>query len=299
MPAADIADARKFEVPGQIAILEGNGNLSKVELTSALHSAELYLHGAQLTHFQKRGDKPLLFLSQFSRFAEGQPIRGGIPVIFPWFGAREGEPMHGFARTQHWQIQETQTLPGGGARLRMTLPESPERACFVPFDAEYVITLDESIHLQMQIANRSPDQEFGFELCFHTYFAVGDIRAISISGLRGLSYVDKVDNITQKREAEEKLVISQEVDRVYFDAPRPVEIIDSALERRILIEKEGALSTVVWNPWALKAQQMPDLGNEEYKQMVCVESGNVGKNRVVLGPQEFSTVKVKISSLPL
>ena len=296
MAAADISYAKKFEVPGQITFLDGNGNLSKVELSSSLHSAELYLHGAQLTHFEKRGDKPLLFLSQFSRFAEGQPIRGGVPVIFPWFGAREGEPTHGFARTQNWELQEAARLGAGGARLKLTLPESPERACFSPFSADYTMMLDDAIRLEMRIANKSPDQEFSFELCFHTYFFVGDVRAVSLAGLRGLSYLDKCENSGIKVEQEEVLRISQEVDRVYFDAPGPVEILDSLLDRRIVIAKESSLSTVVWNPWKGKAQQMPDLGNDEYLQMVCVESGNVGKNRVVLAPGESSTMKVRISS---
>jgi D-hexose-6-phosphate mutarotase len=53
---------------------------------------------------------------------------------------------------------------------------------------------------------------------------------------------------------------------------------------------------VVWNPWIAKSQQMPDFGNEEYKQMLCVESGNVAKNRIVLPPGRSSVLKVRLSS---
>ena len=85
--------AKKLKTPegtGGVIFTEGNGELSKLEINTAWSRAELYLHGAHLTHFQKKDEPPVLFMSQLSRFQQGTPIRGGIPVIFPWFGAREG-----------------------------------------------------------------------------------------------------------------------------------------------------------------------------------------------------------------
>jgi len=78
-----------------------------------------------------------------------------------------------------------------------------------------------------------------------------------------------------------------------------VEILDPSLSRRIRIEKTGSASTVVWNPWGIKAQQMPDFGNEEYKQMICVESGNVANNKVTLAPGLTASLKVILSSARL
>ena len=90
---------RKYEIPGRIAIVNGNGGLPKINATSNASAAEIYLHGAHVTGFQKNGGPPLLFLSAKSWFAPGKPVRGGVPICFPWFGGREGEPAHGFART--------------------------------------------------------------------------------------------------------------------------------------------------------------------------------------------------------
>src|SRR5688572_10251740 len=98
--------------------MEGNGTLPKIEVTTAWSTAEIYLHGAQVTHFQKSGEEPLLFCSQLSRFETGAAIRGGIPIILPWFGPREGQPAHGFARNVQWDLNETTALPEGGATLR-------------------------------------------------------------------------------------------------------------------------------------------------------------------------------------
>jgi len=93
---------KNLEIPGRVIFTEGSGELPMLEINTAWSRAELYLHGAHLTHFQLKDQPPLLFMSQLSCFKEGAPIRGGIPVIFPWFGSREGEPTHGFARTQVW-----------------------------------------------------------------------------------------------------------------------------------------------------------------------------------------------------
>lgn len=85
MVSTDIPDRlKRFEIPGRVTLLEGNGEMPKIEVTTDWSTAEIYLHGAHVTDFQKKGDAPLLFTSQFSRFKQGQAIRGGIPVIFPW-----------------------------------------------------------------------------------------------------------------------------------------------------------------------------------------------------------------------
>src|SRR6266571_3314030 len=221
---------KRFEIPGRVTFLEGNGEMTKIEVITDWSTAEIYLHGAHVTDFQKKGEAPLLFTSQFSRFARGQPIRGGIPVIFP---------------------------------------------------------------------NASADQSFCFESCLHTYLAVGDIDSVGISGLKGAAYLDKVENVWDKVDTTDALKISGEVDRVYHDTTAAVEILDSLLRRKLRVEKSGSASTVVWNPGPAKAQQMPDFGNEEYRQMVCVESGNVAKNKTVLPPGRSSVLKVTLSSAAL
>ena len=116
-------------------------------------------------------------------------------------------------------------------------------------------------------------------------------------GLRGTNYLDKVENFVQKTEGAEALKIEGEVDRVYFNTHHTVEIDDPSLRRTLRIAKAGSASTVVWNPWVAKAQQMPDFGNEEYLRMVCVESGNVGPNRLTLGPGRTATMAVTIESV--
>ena len=300
MANADIPEPlRRLEIPGRATLVEGNGDLPRIEVTSRHSKAEIYLHGAHVTDFQKKGEPSLLFMSQCSRFAADQPIRGGVPVIFPWFGPREGGPAHGFARLASWNLNEVTTLPDGGVALRFGFPASALSTMGPPFAAYYVVTVTDRLRLDLHVVNTSPDQPLSFENCLHTYFTVGDIDAVRVRGLKGCGYLDKVDNFARKTETAAALAVTGETDRVYLDITGPVEIHDPGLRRRILIEKSGSASTVVWNPWIAKAQQMSDFGNDEYRRMICVESGNLADNRVTLPPGATSTLSVTLSSAPL
>jgi D-hexose-6-phosphate mutarotase len=286
----------KPEVLGRVTFLDGQGELPMLEISTAWSTAEIYLHGAHVTQFRKKNEPPLLFLSQCSRFTEGQPIRGGIPVVFPWFGPREGLAQHGFARVKTWDLKEFAPAPDGSVSVRFRLPDCPEASAFPPFTADYIVTVSQSLTLQLIVTNQSKDAEFTFENCLHSYFEVGDVTAISIKGLNGLRYLDKVAGFVEKTEANDALRIASEVDRAYLDTTGTVEIFDPRLGRKICVEKQGSASTVVWNPGIAKARQMPDFGDEEYERMVCVESGNVASNGISLPPGGSSTLTVKLSS---
>ena len=289
----------QLEIPGRVTFQDGQGELPTVELRTPWSEAEIYLHGAHVTHFQKQAEPPLLFLSKMSRFEAGAPIRGGVPVIFPWFGPRAGQPAHGFARLQDWELKEITLAVDGTTGLRFRLPDGPKGGGYPPFTADYTVTVGEQLVLQLSISSRAPDQELTFEACLHTYFAVGDITAVEITGLRGADYLDTLEQFARKVDADDAIRIAAEVDRVYVDTPATVEIVDQAFRRRIRVAKEGSRSTVVWNPWVAKAQRLADFGNDEYLQMVCVESGNIGPDKITLAPGQTSTLQVTLSSAPL
>src|SRR5437870_8662541 len=285
--------------PGKVTFLDGRGELPMIEVSTVWSTAEIYLQGAHVTHFRKKNEPPLLFLSQCSRFAEGQPIRGGVPVVFPWFGPREGLGQHGFARLKAWELKEFAPAPNGSFSVRFRLPDCPEASAFPSFTADYVVTVSETLKLELAVTNTSTADEFVFEDCLHTYFEVGDIRAVSIGGLNRTIYLDKVANFAQKTETDDAIRITSEVDRIYLDTPATVEIVDARLGRKIQVEKRESLSTVVWNPWSARAQQMPDFGNEEYERMVCVESGNVAANPLRLPAGERSRRTVTLRGEPV
>ena len=288
---------RRWEIPGRVAYSEGNGGLQKLDIRTQWSTAEVYLHGGQVTHFQKNGEKPLLFTSQFSRFQNDSAIRGGAPIIFPWFGAREGqEAAHGFARLAEWELHETVALPEGGVTLRFSMPDIPQSATWRPFSLVFAVTVTDQLKMEMIVTNRGSEGELTFENCLHTYFTVGDIGAVTVKGLKDARYLDKLENYTEKTDPADQIEIKSEVDRTYLDTAGAVEILDASLKRRIRVGKTGSLSTVVWNPWIAKAHQMSDFGDEEYKQMICVESGNIARNKITLAPARSANMSVTLSS---
>ena len=283
-----------MEKTSRVIFGKGKGGLPKINVHTPLSDAEIYLQGAHVTHFQRAGEPPLLFLSEQSKFQSGQAIRGGVPIIFPWFGPAEGKPMHGFARNQAWETSSV-LHNDGAVTVVLTLPDSPESGAFPKFLAEYWVTVGENLSLELKITNRS-NENLSFENCLHTYFTVGDINAISVAGLKGGEYLDKVDNFARKTETNEQIKITGETDRVYLATSSIVEILDPKLGRKIIVAKEGSSSTVLWNPWIAKAKQMADFGDEEYLHMVCVESGNVSENKLTLPAGKTASLKNILST---
>ena len=292
-----LEDLRKHEIPERVTIVQGGGDLPKIKVKTDGSEAEIYLLGAHVTAFQKNGEPPLLFMSRASQFALGKAIRGGVPIIFPWFGAREGFPSHGFARVTEWEWEGSFVAPDGSVTLRFRLPTAAHAANSPSENITFAVTISDQLTMELTVANLSPTENLSFENCLHTYFAIGDVAEVEITGLTGTTYIDKVDNFTSKLESAAAVRISSETDRVYLDTAGPVEIHDSRLHRKIRVEKTGSASTVVWNPWAAKAKQMSDFGDEEYKQMVCVEAGNVAQNKITVAPSKSASLKVILSTL--
>jgi glucose-6-phosphate 1-epimerase len=293
-------ELRKHEIPQCVAIVQGSGDLPKISVKTAWSAAEIYLHGAQVTGFQKNGEPPLLFLSQQSQFAVGKAIRGGVPIVFPWFGAREGFPDHGFARVAEWEWEGSSAAPDGSVTLRFRLPDSAARAADAPSEnVTFSVSVSDKLTMELVVGNSSRTENLTFENCLHTYLAIGDIAEVEITGLKGTEYIDKVDNFRQKLESSEAIRINSETDRIYLDTSAAVDIHDSRHHRNIRVEKSGSVSTVIWNPWVAKAKLMADFGDHEFMQMVCVESGNVAQHKITLTPNQSASLKAILSSQPI
>jgi len=290
---------QKHEIPGRIAIVNGNAGLLKIVVAAKSSAAEIYLHGAHFTHFQKNGGPPLIFMSRKSYFAPGKPIRGGVPICFPWFGNRADGSSHGFARISEWQLVKTAAAPDGAVTLHFALPQIPGREMWKNLRTEFVVTVADTLTMELIASNDACDGTLEFENCLHTYFHVGDIGAVSISGLQGAAFLDNAagGNGERKIQNEAALRLTKEINRIYPDNTAAVEIHDGKLKRIIRVEKFNSQSTVVWNPWT--TQKLPDdFDPAEHAQMVCVESGNVKQNRISLAPGKSSALKVVIGSRP-
>ena len=287
---------KEFAVPDGVTLTTGTGGLPLIRVDTGISRAGIYLHGAHVVDFQKAGDAPLLFMSARSRFAAGEPIRGGVPVCFPWFGARGADGTHGFARTVEWKWIGARAVPPGVA-LGFRLPALTAAWNSPASETELWVTITDRLAMELTTTNRS-DRAFEFENCLHTYFAVGDIDRISLAGLNETAFLDfaRGANGARRPGSAEPLKITEETNRVYPDTMGAVEIRDESLRRTVRVEKSNSRSTVVWNPWT--TQKMPDdFDPAEYRRMICVESGNVKENRLSLLPGQSTCLGLKLSTV--
>ena len=223
-----------------------------------------------------------------------------MPICFPWFGNRDGEPSHGFARLAEWQLVKTAAAPGGSVTLHFALPQIPGREAWKNLRTEFVVAVADTLTMELIAANDSRGTPLEIENCLHTYFHVGDIGAVSITGLESAAFLNFAAGDTGTRMAAENapIKIQRETNRTYLDTAAAVEIRDVKLKRTVRVEKFNSKSTVVWNPWT--TQKLPDdFDPAEHKNMVCVESGNVKQNKIHLAPGKQSALKVVLSSAPL
>ncbi len=270
--------------------------LRSLDLRGAAGEAKVYAHGAHVTSFCPTGLAPVLFLSQASKFAAGEAIRGGVPVIFPWFGDDpdgKGRPAHGFARRCAWQ----QVDDGGDpARAAFALHDDATTRSQWPhrFGLRLEVEVGAALSLSLRVENRGA-QAFRCEPALHTYLAVGDVRQVALHGLEGVRYKDKVAGMAERTHGHAPMTFVGETDRVFLGTEATCRVDDPLLARTLEVSKRGSRSTIVWNPWNAKAARMADLGVDAWPQFLCVESGNVADDALVLGPGESHVMAVQIA----
>ncbi|MBQ7190786.1 MAG: D-hexose-6-phosphate mutarotase [Kiritimatiellae bacterium] len=260
-------------------------------------SAEISLYGAQVMTYRPVGHGPVLFLSKKSEFAEGKPIRGGIPICWPWFGKSKTDsslPSHGFARTSLWQVVSS-SYSDEVVELTLGLVDTPESKAIFPyaFAAQLRITVSQSLKLQLTTRNAGI-APMSLTEAFHPYFRVMRATNIAIQDLDGAKVDDRVTGEQSIQQGEVR--ITGETDRIYFPKQAHAAIADASLNRTIDIVFNGTKSLVVWNPWIEKSQQMPDFGDDEYTQMVCVEPANTDLTPLTLKPGDRHTLEMTIQA---
>lgn len=250
--------------------------------------------GAHVTHWQPRGREPVLFMSPRSAFAPGRAIRGGIPVCFPWFAGRAdmpAAPAHGFARIRDWRLAERTPTS-----LAFTLESDADTHRLWPHDfrLRLAVSLSPRLELALDVTNTSASA-FTFEAALHTYLRVGDVGAITITGLEGAPYVDKADGDARKRADEAPMRLAGEVDRVFPGTTATCVVADPVLHRHLRVAKSNSATTVIWNPGPVRAASLADLGADAWRTMVCVETANAGDDRVRLAPAAVHRMSATLS----
>ena len=303
-----MADAKslqeKFDLPGVLRFEPSPTGLTFVHVSLPHTQATLCTQGAHLMQWQPAGHSPVLYLSERTHYAPGKAIRGGIPVIFPWFGDRhDGNPgpAHGFARTSEWDLAFV-ALTGSGddAELHLDFTLAPSELSrslgFDHFRAGCRFTIGIELRIDFSVVNSTLNRgPLTIEQALHTYFAVGDVRKVSIDGLGGATYIDKLDGNARHTQPPGPIQLTGRTDRPYLNTDATCVLHDPVGKRAITIAKHGSLSTVVWNPWQELAATMADMQPDDWIHMACIETANVADNALTLQPGEAHLMRLTIS----
>ncbi len=247
-----------------------------------------------------------------------------MPIVFPWFGDRhDGKPgpQHGFARISEWELVFA-ALAGSSedAELHLAFTLAPNDLSrslgFDHFRVGYRVTIGRQLRIEMSVANDSGNggahgsgpaaataradmaangAPLTFEQALHTYYQVADARQVSIDGLAGVEFIDKVANFERKVQDPGPLRLTGRIDRPYLNTEGTCILHDPVGARTITVAKEGSHSTVVWNPWQELTATMPDMQPDAWLHMTCIETANVAENAIILAPGETHIMRMTAS----
>jgi D-hexose-6-phosphate mutarotase len=287
-----------FGIAHYLEFKAGRDGVAVAEITNDHAVATISLQGGQVMTFRPRDQDQVLWLSKFAPLDKAKPIRGGIPLCWPWFGPHEtdkNKPAHGFARNVLWKVVETTRIDKGITQLTLELINTPETRAVWPFFAQLqlIVTVGSELRIEL-VTHNLGEESLRLGEALHTYFQISDVRQVAIHGLENCEYLDKVANSQRQRQAG-AVTINGPTDRVYLNTTADCIIEDPGLKRRIRIAKEGSHSTVIWNPWEDQAARLGDCGYQGYLGMVCVETVNAAENMVTVKPGKKHRLQAVIS----
>ena len=231
--------------------------------------ASVALQGAHLLSWKPAGEEEVLWLSGNTPFKNGVALRGGVPICWPWFGpsAQQGLPSHGFARNLPWALKGHDE-DDNGVVLTFALKSSDATRQYWPHEFTLLarFKLGKTCEIELEAHG-----EFETTSALHTYFNVGDIAAVKVSGL-GERYIDKVKNAEEGVLSNGTETFPDRTDRVYLNAETCSVIHDDALNRNIDVTHHHNSNVVAWNPGPALSVSMGDMPDDGYKTFVCVET---------------------------
>lgn len=245
-----------------------------VVVDTAAASAVLHLDGAHLTSWIPAGEQEVLWLSPLSQFGAGAAIRGGIPVVGPWFGPGvdgDQEVKHGWLRNVRWELAAARRE---GEEVHLRLRSPADRT-----ELSAVLDVVVGAQLSVDLSITAGPEPLELEAALHTYLAVGDVREVEVSGLGGAAYLDNTRALAADVLPEGELRPSGSTDAI-IDSSAEVTVLDAAGGRRIVSSPRGTAKTIVWNPWAELAAGMGDIPDDSWPGFLCVEPA-VAKDRLV------------------
>lgn len=268
-------------------------------------SARVSLYGGRVISWKNERGEELLFTSSKAISRTSKAMRGGISICFPQFGNCGLLEQHGFSRNKIWSIDNDPPAlhlndSNGKVSVDLLLKPFEDEFKYWPHCFEFRLRVSLSNDGDLSVISRVRNingKPFSFSIAYHTYFSVSDISEVRVEGLETLDYLDNLCQRERFTEQGDAITFESEIDRIYLGTPNVVAVLDHEKKRTFVIRKAGVPDMVVWNPWEKKAKTMMDLGDEEYKQMLCVDAAALEKPINLKRGEEW-TGRLELSAVP-
>jgi glucose-6-phosphate 1-epimerase len=282
-----------------------------LELSGVWGSATVALLGGQLLSWIPSGGTEVFWVTA-TPAALPAPLRGGVPICWPWF-ARQGvsanHPQHGVVRTLNWTVT-SQNIQTDHAHITLApdWAQCTEQAKawleqYLGPDFETIgllqsITFEDKQLTQELTTVNDSDHVLRLTQALHSYFRVGDVRNIQIEGLDNCDYLDKLQDFSRFRQPE-PYAFGETCDRIYLNTQGQFTLTDPQLKRKIILQTERLEPLVVWNPGRVEGSKMADVGEAQWTQFFCLEASHAEPQGKTLLPNSIRNLRhcVRIENL--
>jgi glucose-6-phosphate 1-epimerase len=281
------------ELPPGISRTQDPGGRDALRLEGSGGKLLVAVLGAQVLSWQGPLGE-VLWCGSNAEYAPAKPVRGGVPLVFPWFGDHATDkklPAHGFARTLTWSVADAKP----GPELVLACQDDASTRAMWPhaFVLRLSIALRDRLQLQLTVRNTGASP-LRCEEALHTYFAVGDVHTASVHGLEGVPFTETATAPEAAWDTKSPLRFRAETDRVFHGTPDRLELRAPALQRTIAIATQNARSAIVWNPWPAKTAKLSQMSPDDWQRFCCVESANVRQHALTVAPGASHTLSLAL-----
>ncbi len=280
-----------MKISPSVEIKRTDTGLEYLNVQTEFCSAKIMLQGAQIVSFQPTNQPPLLWVSEHETWQEGQGVRGGIPICWPWFGVHKNPewPIHGIARKIVWRAEQVNE-DAEQVIIKMSLPNGVIDQQYWPYDTKLEVEFRLTNRLKVSLTTTNlTKQSIQFSQALHSYLPTDDIKQTKVHGLQGSQYIEFGEGPFQQNDVVE---FHRETDMVYFNAPKEQHI--EMPQGTMVVARENSRSCILWNPWIDKSKRLSCFGDNEYHKMLCLEAGNVLEDIVELPAGESYTLATEL-----
>ena len=225
--------------------------------------------GAQILSYRQGDAPPIIWLSEEAAFEQGQSVRGGVPVCWPWFGDLARNPQEvqrattasnprpsTAVRALPWQLRE-QRGEGDTAILEFHCPQALGALPGWPHRVELTLQIRTADELELSLSSRNVGTQAVTisRPCTATSPSATSIRFASKAGRLPLHRY--AAGLAAAPAAERRLAFNGETDRIYLQLPTTLKLIDPAWKRSIQLTTRGSRSAVLWNPGSTRPSACP------------------------------------------